>query len=74
MSSNKYTARLSGKEARELAKQPFVDAIRLYAEDDTLPAEGDVSTRRSTRGTANVRRFTLLHAVRLHRVGGHSRS
>lgn len=68
VSSNKYTARLSGKEARELAKQPFVDAIRLYAEDDTLPAEGDVSTRRSTRGTANVRRFTLLHVVRLHRA------
>jgi serine protease AprX len=73
MSSNKYTARLKGTEVRKLAKQTFVDSIRLYSEDDTLRTSQGVPAR-LTQGTSRAThasdgpRFTLIHAVRLHRA------
>jgi serine protease AprX len=65
LSSNKYTARLGPSEVRKLASQPFVDSIRLYGEADTLRTSG--LERRTTRAAGELR-FTLMHAVRLHRA------
>lgn len=65
LSNNKYTARLTGDEVRQLADEPFVDAIRLYSEDDTLrtgPAASSV-----TRATGGLG-FMVVHGVRLHRA------
>jgi serine protease AprX len=73
LSSNKYTARLTATEARNLAAQTFVDTIRLYSEDDTLLTSQvgpESPPSRATRGAkaSDVPSFTIIHAVRLHRV------
>jgi serine protease AprX len=69
LSSNRYTARLRGRDVRELARQPFVDSIRAYSESDTLQAPGAPAAppTRGAGGRAGAR-FTLVHAVRLHRA------
>jgi serine protease AprX len=69
LSNNKYVCRLEPKQVKELAQQPFVDSIRLYGEADTIkvaPGAGEGTTRGAA-GDAAVR-FTLVHAVRLHRA------
>jgi serine protease AprX len=70
LSSDKYTARLTGNDVRTLAAQPFVDSIRLYSETDTLQSSPSISARRTTRAaqTSGGPSFTLIHAVRLHRA------
>jgi hypothetical protein len=67
LSSNKYVVRLEPKQVKQLAAQPFVDSIRLYADVDTLKTAG--ADRGTTRGAADTGpRLTLIHAVRLHRA------
>jgi serine protease AprX len=68
MSSNRYTVRLDSDQAVELAKEPFVDSIRLYSEQDTLPTAQDGASQAVRAATASSVNFTVLHAVRLHRA------
>jgi serine protease AprX len=79
LSSNRYTCRLKAEEVRVCAALPFVDSIQLYSEADTLRVvdaerggEPEPSTAgRAFRGQGTVSaspRFTLPHAVRVHRA------
>ncbi|WP_442579089.1 S8 family serine peptidase [Mesorhizobium sp. ASY16-5R] len=77
LSSNRYTCRLTPREVRACAELSFVDSIELYSGADTLrvaDAErgGEPFSREHTfRGQGTVSaspRFTLPHAVRMHRA------
>ena len=63
-----YTVRLDSDQAVDLAKEPFVDAIRLYSEQDTWPGAQDEASRAVRATTASRVNFTVSHAVRLHRA------
>ncbi|MDX8527002.1 S8 family serine peptidase [Mesorhizobium sp. MSK_1335] len=77
LSSNRYTCHLKAEEVRVCAALPFVDSIQLYSEADTLRVvDADrggraTSAERAFRGqgtVSEVPRFTLPHAVRVHRA------
>jgi serine protease AprX len=63
LKTNHYTAHLTPSNVTTLAAQSFVDEIRLYTQEDTLPGQ---TTRAATRG-GSLRRFTRLFDVRTHR-------
>ncbi|PBC01436.1 S8 family serine peptidase [Mesorhizobium sp. WSM3860] len=77
LSSNKYTCHLKPEEVRVCAALSFVDSIQLYSEADTLHVADarrrrePPSAERTFRGLeteSTAPRFTLPHAVRVHRA------
>ncbi len=75
LSRNRYTLRLTPAQITPLAALPFVDAIRMYTEEDTLqtadPAPAD-ATGKPIDGSAATpppkwARQTCLYTARLHR-------
>jgi serine protease AprX len=68
ISSNKYTVRLDGNQAVDLAKEPFVDTIRLYSEQDTLAGAQRSASQTVRATTTGGLSFTAVHAVRVHRA------